>query len=776
MKAFVNIRNIIKNHKIVTFVVLMQIVVIFYYLMLCIGNPNNYDIKEGEFDSQWEQAISENENSFCIEEISLKRGSYKVEIEFDIDRSADEYEDTSGHIEFAELDYPAGLRADSIDFEYGYEKVESDINIISFYSTHDLAIKGSIPANYTVSSIHITENVIYRFTRLFVLLIVLCIFDILIYSYLKYISKPNCEKGLVLWFGYIVIWFFASLPAFCGNKYPGHDFVFHISRIISIADNLKAGNFPARLYLEQNNGYSYASALFYCDFFLYLPAFLYVLKLPIFICYNVYVLFVNALTVIFSGKLFSEIFKDKILYILCGVSLYSLSIYRIMDIYTRDAVGEYTAMAFMPLICLGIIRIYSDKKSTICDGLPLIFGMAGIILSHILSTEIVCIALAVFVMLNIKRTLRKDRLMCLILSAIVCAGLCFWFIVPFVDSCSMNCMIFHDRDFRIQEHGAYLSQIFSLFNNTTGISSSFSAYQDTAFSLGGALGIGLILVLYVLMFLKDEESKEYNLIMKESFILCVLFIWLSSVFFPWDIMIKFSQIMKKLLVVQFPWRYLSIAVMMGSIAVSVALYIIGKNKDKLYVVNLVCVGLVMIITGIGYYYYVYAYNTPEEYSYSREYPDNRICVNEYVLNNRDYNLSWEDTFGQEKRYMKGVHYIHSENVDIETEHNSDRVYRILNNSDKEQEIVLPILSYDNYHVIDLKDYSEFEIISERRNQNYITISVPARYEGSIKVDYKIPILWRISEWISVMTLVILIGFLHYDKVRLYESNHSSTNI
>ena len=54
-----------------------------------------------------------------------------------------------------------------------------------------------------------------------------------------------------------------------------HDTCFHLSRIEGLAQSFKDGIYMPRIYPYKNNNFGYASPLFYCDFFLIIPALLY---------------------------------------------------------------------------------------------------------------------------------------------------------------------------------------------------------------------------------------------------------------------------------------------------------------------------------------------------------------------------------------------------------------------------------------------------------------------------------------------------------------------
>lgn len=155
--------------------------------------------------------------------------------------------------------------------------------------------------------------------------------------------------------------FIASLPLLTDFLFWGHDLDFHLNRILALANGLEAGHIFVPIQTEVLNGYGYASPLFYSQLFLYLPAILYNLAVPMQVCYQIYAIFVNILTCGIAYYSFKGIVQDNQIAAV-GTLLYLLSPYRITNFYIRAAVGEYTAMAFFPLIVYGFVYVYNEDE------------------------------------------------------------------------------------------------------------------------------------------------------------------------------------------------------------------------------------------------------------------------------------------------------------------------------------------------------------------------------------------------------------------------------
>lgn len=102
-------------------------------------------------------------------------------------------------------------------------------------------------------------------------------------------------------------------------------------------------------------------------------------------------------------KTTKEITKKMSLGIISSL-LYTFCLYRIVDVYTRAAIGEVLAFAFLPLIIWGLYElIYNDQKKWWI--LPI--GIFGIINSHIIYSVIAIGIIMYFLLINVKKYLKK---------------------------------------------------------------------------------------------------------------------------------------------------------------------------------------------------------------------------------------------------------------------------------------------------------------------------------------------------------------------------------
>ena len=227
--------------------------------------------------------------------------------------------------------------------------------------------------------------------RLLAALVLIALLDVLLYALSRW-NRMGMERKresvlTVTLLGGIILGI--SLPLFTDYLLTGADMTFHLLRIEGVKDGLISGQFPVRIQPNWLQGHGYAVGIFYCDLFLYLPAFLRIMGLTVQAAYKCYKLSVNIATCLIAWYSFKKIFHSNKIGIF-GSFLYTFYIVRVVYIYAVDGVGQYSAMAFLPLIAYGFYRIFTEdqkKSEEKYSFIPLVLGISGVLCSHVLSFE-----------------------------------------------------------------------------------------------------------------------------------------------------------------------------------------------------------------------------------------------------------------------------------------------------------------------------------------------------------------------------------------------------
>ena len=177
----------------------------------------------------------------------------------------------------------------------------------------------------------------------------------------------------------------------------GPDGAFHLNRIIGLRDAFMDHQILPKIYPYTNNGYGYASPLFYCDLFLYPFAVIYYLGCPLMLSYKLMYFFYTAVGAILAYACFKKIFKEQKVYLTIFV-LFNLGQYRFLDAFTRMAFGEYLALCFLPVLIYAFYEVLVEKRE---NYILLAAGFSLLLLSHNLSFVLYCVLYAIFMVIYI---------------------------------------------------------------------------------------------------------------------------------------------------------------------------------------------------------------------------------------------------------------------------------------------------------------------------------------------------------------------------------------
>ena len=372
---------------------------------------------------------SDDPMTFSADNIALPSGAYEVTVRYFSCQTPDaptfNMLNAAGSLTFASERSPAAVTFDALRLDDCHRSLTTRLWVGFGARMQDLTATVTYDQGQLyIYSITLTEQPIYRAARLLCFLVLFAAADAALLLLFAHVGERGAarRRALRLPLALAGITLLACLPLFSNYLYFGHDLEFHMQRIAAMAAELSYGQFPVRLTTTTLNGYGYASPLCYCELFLLLPALLYNLWLPLRTCYQVYLFAVTLATCLIAYFSFAKITASRRLGLL-GALLYTLSAYRLTCVYTRAAVGEFTAMAFFPLVLLGLYGIYTSARPRFGDWLPMALGMAAMVQSHLLSCELTALLLILFCLLRLRETLRPARLLAWVKAALLTASI-----------------------------------------------------------------------------------------------------------------------------------------------------------------------------------------------------------------------------------------------------------------------------------------------------------------------------------------------------------------
>lgn len=689
--------------------------------------------------------------------VTLSSGGYRITVCYQA-AFPEEPERTDGTavatLDFSSAGNPAAVQSDAITLTDTFSTVTARLWVSTASTVSDLTLRVTETLaegqTFALQSVTLTEQPVWRVTSLVGWLLLFAVADALLS--LLFLGRtpraPRCGWGVVLLLaGGIVL---ASLPYCADFLYTGHDLRFHCYRIWAAGQALADGQFPVRMFTDGFHGYGAATPLYYCDLFLYIPALLYNAFLPLQTCYQIYVLLVNTATMLLAYYSFARIGEHR-LYGAVAAFAYTLCAYRLTNMMIRASVGEYTAMTFLPLVALGAWAIARHERPTARDWLPLGLGMAGIVQSHLLTTELAAIFLALFWICNLQVMVRPPRLLAALEAVLTAVGLTAWFLLPCMQTLNgQKIMISDVHPAPLQSTGTYLIQLLGFFGVSSGSSGAGTA-GDMPLTLGlaGCLALGLALwcCLRRDCWQKTPDTQRRWLGLRGSLALCLLAMWMSTTSFPWDWLAnKLPQkIVDILLKPQFSWRYLAVAVVLAGVISVLALRLTEELAPRL--ARGVAVALVVsTLLYVGAFYRDYAYSKDTITLISTE----TVTDFPYETMGYDYLPAGADlaTFDRVQATTR--------DEDVTAVWLGQGNLECQNDTDSTAEVELPLLAYQHYTA---RDAATGELLPLTENEQHcLRVTLPAGYRGTVQVRYTPPFAWRIAELVTVATALGLAGW------------------
>ena len=323
-----------------------------------------------------------------------------------------------------------------------------------------------------------------------------------------------------------------------------HDTFFHLSRIEGMARSLQAGHFPPYIYPYKNNGFGYAAPLFYCDLFIVLPALLYLCGLPLSCCYQGFVFLVTACTAFTAEKLAWRLGSNRKAAVTAAAA-YLFANYRITDAYVRSALGELTAMIFLPVL-LSAMYLLLEKQDARGETL-LTLSLCGLVFSHNLTFIMAAVLLLVFVTLY-RKGLPGTIWQAGFRSALKAFLLTAWFTLPMIEQLA-------SQSFYL----SYYAGGSDLAGNALNLSQYF--VNRTVFGYSGlqygpemqmTVNPGWELMFLPLFWLHFRNQAEHRVFVSRCLAAGLICLLLPLRYIPWDYLVF-------LRVLQFPWRLMTLA-------------------------------------------------------------------------------------------------------------------------------------------------------------------------------------------------------------------------
>lgn len=693
--------------------------------------------------------------------VSLPRGVYRVQLYYTTDMehlNTCSVTDRNGEQEIVSVNL-VGLYSglDHTDF-YIWLKRDSEPVVHVNYRAGKVAVQGLV----------IRETKAGSCIALFGMLVFFAAVDSL-YLYFAYDRKyhiPAKNKTVTFCLGLIIL--IASVPFMVDYMVGGGDIIYHLMRVEGIKDGIRAGRFPVRISPEWQQGYGYASPVFYGETLIYPAGLLRLMGFTVTDSYRLYMLAVTAATVLIAYYCFKKIFQEAYVGLFCSL-LYSLSVYRIYKTYICSAWGECLGIMLLPLLVYGFFRVFSADVNE--DGykrswVPLCVGFSLILQSHLLTGELAGFFTILLCILLVKKVFRARTFLVLAKTVVYSVLLSAWFLVPFADYMSTGDFIIHHvSERRIQFRGLYPAHLLFTYykNGSTVFFDQLGMWDSDPMGVGIPMLAALLVLIWLWAFgrlgrpavetLSKKSISGNGLSLEEAALgkisagFAILSMFMSLSLFPWDRIQDLGGMAATLVSsIQFPNRLLMISnVCLAAVGGVAAKYVLSVEKRWQRAGFFGGMALLVLVGNIYLLDHV-LYSKPATRAYNQEsIGTGYISGAEYL----PYGADASRFIYHDPVCTEGVAVYGYEKLSLGAEG------YFVNESGADGSVRFPLLYYKGYQSWDM---DSGEALACRAGENFeVTVDLPAGYSGRVKVEFVSPWYWRAGEAVSLLTLVAMAG-------------------
>ena len=507
----------------------------------------------------------------------------------------------------------------------------------------------------------------------------------------------------------------------------GHDLYYHLSRLHAMDVNFSLGEFPSMINHEALAGYGYATGLFYPDFFLYPAALLMKCGLGIVAAYKL--LIVLCVAAVALGAYFCARRLSATCFGAFATSLlYTWSSYFAVDVFVRQAFGEWSTFVFAPWIILGLYEVVMGDPRRFAY---LSFGFAGLVLAHSLSLLMMGVACAAFVAFNAVRLLREPRrILFLMLAPIPTILVGVACLLPMYEQFAH--LHFH---IEIEKNADILARCMPFLKLVLEIPTSKADVWIPS-------GIGTMIAIVALQRFRLTSRRTAPEAFRDMLLIAGLGCLLMSTDMP-----SWNGAFKPLAVVQFPWRFFGPATAFlafgGGLTLS-ALVGEDRSRERSWAWIVVCGAAFAWFVNVGYFYAA------------------RISEHDII---RDFR-------GGRRQEASGIHYLVRDGLsdteirgrgDVATSAHpvavklsrpqADVLQMAFSGNASDNDVELPLVPYYGYAAhLQLPDGTRERLTAGLGPNKLLSVHIPRKYaNGLVRVRYEATTVQRLSQAVSLVS-------------------------
>ncbi|MBR1441529.1 MAG: hypothetical protein IJ589_09945, partial [Lachnospiraceae bacterium] len=447
---------------------------------------------------------------------------------------------------------------------------------------------------------------------------------------------------------------------------------------------------------------------------------------------------------------------------------YALSLYRIVNAFRRGAVGEYSAMAFLPLAVCGLLIILENDERIKKGMLMLSLGTACTLCTHNITALLLLANLAMIFLLKIivdhKTVLKKTAILAIAKAAGLATAISAYFWLP---------MLTYLRTGDMGISGGLLSgnTVENRFAEKSLDVSGLLAF-GSGFTQEEILGILILCIglLYPAVLLyRRIRYRERSAQGKTGLILFLLWamqLWFSSKLADWALWSTKSILINKWIsVMQFPFRYLTMVTALGVLLLGYLLMEVSETALFAEKKFLARVGICALLLISGLNAFLFQKKIDEVQTGYRLYSKAAFSV--YLAWGLDASFELPDSFylpsGTNMAYYKGTFSNLAElnpTVNFTGEPARKGLAATIgcqNPSSESTILLVPYVMYPGYEAVDTE--SNIHLPVQKGPAAMVQVNLPGGYDGTLQVRFREPLSWKFAEVISLLAVLTLIAYL-----------------
>lgn len=666
----------------------------------------------------------------------LNRGSYTIRLEYSATDTENILEVWDNGTKIAQWNLESTDGAElTKDYPFTLEKDSQQLHIRIYFSG-----TGSITLR-TLSLV--PEGTFYRDAQfLAVLAVLLAVTAMLLDGYWK--KHPVSRERKLTFLILAGLCLYASAPLFIQSFKQADDLCYHLLRIEGIKDGMRDGQFPVVIYPEALSGNGYLNSM-YPYLFLYIPAFLRLYGVSLAMSYKFLILLANIATVALTWKSL-RMMKVSRYACLLGTALYILLPYRFTNIYARGALGETLAMTFLPVVIAGFYQVLvGDQKKWIW----LVLGFTGLVESHVLSTAYMAVIFAVCCLVFVRELFREKRWLSLLKAAGLTVLLNLWFLVPFLYFYLKENLYTESLDWSgYSEYSINAAFLLDTFHT--------NGYRFLSLGLP-VLGLAAVCVLWIFVEKKEAAvgksmawNRENRFLTFLFWMACVLTFLVTGYFGSRKLMELLPVLAPAFRTIQFPWRLLAPAGVLFIFAGAVWL----SRSRVLYPYRKL---IFAFLVGVNLLTCLNQPSNENNFSYL-EYDDTTTVGHQdkiIGIPKSDativYPYEWRIDALADDKLTADLQLSDAEKVTVvEYEKDGTKATLTYQTEEEGQYVDFPLQNYLGYRA---EDENGKELDVSYGNNYRVRVSLTAGGEHTIHVYYSQPVIFRISQALSLLGLL-----------------------